>query len=252
MKRIVNIFLGILLAFTSCKKTAKQITAVSTKPQKIDVAEIKKERVAVLGIDVSHFQGVVDWEKVKKSGIQFCYAKATQGKYFKDPKFKENQLNTKKAGLKHGAYHFYVANDDPKLQATSFLSSIQDINEGDMLPMLDLEQGGITGKIDISQFQKDVIIWLNIVEKQLGVKPIIYTNNPFGKTYLDNSIFANYKLWLAEYGVKKPRIPNTWKDNGWAIWQRSEKGKVSGAIGNIDHDILNEKLTIEDIMYVKK
>lgn len=206
----------------------------------------------ILGIDVSHFQGNVEWERIKEHNISFAYAKATQGISFKDPKFRENQINTKQAGLKHGSYHFYLTNEDPVKQAEHYLSTIQDIDEGQMLPMLDLEEGGIRGKVIIENFQKDVLVWLHLVEDKLGVKPIIYTNNPFGNKYLDHPEFANYHLWLAEYGVKEPRIPKAWEKKGWAIWQRSEKGKLDGAHGDLDHDVVNQTYTLKDLTHNPK
>ena len=101
----------------------------------------------LLGIDVSHFQGDVNWDKIKEHNISFAYAKATQGTSFKDPKFKENQKNTKQAGLKHGSYHFYLTNEDPIKQAEHYINTIEDLDEGHMLPMLDLEEGGIKGTV---------------------------------------------------------------------------------------------------------
>ncbi|MGB0177891.1 MAG: GH25 family lysozyme, partial [Owenweeksia sp.] len=79
------------------------------------------------------------------------------------------------------------------------------------------------------------------VESKLNVKPIVYTNHPFGNQYLDHPDFANYDLWIAEYEVAEPKIPNAWKDKGWLIWQRSERGEVEGAVGNVDHDLYNPK-----------
>lgn len=206
----------------------------------------------ILGIDVSHFQGDVDWNRIKKCNISFAYAKATQGTSFKDPKFKENQRNTKQAGLKHGSYHFYLTNEDPVKQAHHYINTIQSLDEGQMIPMLDLESGGIRGKIVVDKFQKDVLIWLKIVEKKLGVKPIIYTNNPFGNAYLNHPEFSKYHLWLAEYRVKKPRIPKVWKNKGWTIWQRSEKGKLDGVHGDVDHDLVNEVYTLKDLTHKGK
>ena len=203
----------------------------------------------ILGIDVSHFQGDVNWVKIKEQNVAFAYAKATQGSSFVDPKFKENQKNTKKAGLKHGSYHFYLTNEDPVKQAEHYLNTIQDLDEGQMLPMLDLEQGGIKGTVVKDKFQRDVLLWLKTVEEKLGVRPIIYTNNPFSNEYLDHPEFSNYHLWLAEYGVKEPRIPKTWQKKGWAIWQRSERGKLDGVHGDVDHDIVNRTYTLKDLTH---
>ncbi|RZS99032.1 glycoside hydrolase family 25 protein [Aquimarina brevivitae] len=231
MKNLVILCLLLSIVTPSCKDT------------------YKPEQGPILGIDVSHFQGEVDWKTIKNHNISFAYAKATQGTHFVDPKFKENQKNTKLADLKHGSYHFYISNENPALQAEHYIKTIQDLEEGQMLPMLDLEMGGMKGSVSIAQFQEDVIKWLTIVEEKLGARPIIYTNNPFANKYLDHPKFAKYHLWLAEYGVKNPRTPKTWKQKGWAIWQRSEKGTITGAHGQVDHDIVNETYSLKDLTH---
>ncbi len=205
------------------------------------------------GIDVSHYQGDIDWSKVKKSGIDFCYSKATQGTSFKDPKFDKNRENTHKIELLHGAYHFYVSNEDAKKQAEWFLKNLDGETNIDMLPVLDLEQASIKGTISKDKLVTDIFLWLHTVEKALGVKPMIYTNNPFANKYLTDPKFAKYYLWLAEYGVKHPKTPHTWKEKGWVIWQRSEKGLVSGVKEkNVDHDISNENYSLNDLTYKLK
>lgn len=210
----------------------------------------KKNKEIFYGIDVSHHQGDIDWKKVEESGVHFCYMKASQGVHFKDPKYSENRKNTRKIGLLHGAYHFYVSNHDAKQQAEWFLKCIGDEKGVDMLPVIDLEQGSIKGKASKSHLVSEIFTWLNTVEKALGVKPMIYTNNPFANTYLTDPKFAEYHLWLAEYEIEKPRTPHTWEKKGWQIWQRSEKGFVLGVKGkNVDHDILNKNYDLEDLSY---
>ncbi|MFT6962897.1 MAG: lysozyme [Flammeovirgaceae bacterium] len=260
MRRTLFFLLASLLfCISSCNNEKQQSAGEVTKEdstKKISNVEIKehatKDTSPVIGIDVSHFQGNIDWIKIKQSGVQFCYAKASQGNYFKDLKFQENKHNTEKADLVHGAYHFYMTNEDPKKQAMLFLSCLDKEITNQMLPMLDLEGGSIKGEIDIEAIQKNVMIWLTTVEEALGVKPIIYTNNPFANTYLKNPEFANYKLWLAEYGVEKPRTPHTWRNQGWVIWQRSPNGFVDGSKGDIDHDILAESQSLEELIFSKK
>lgn len=198
----------------------------------------------VLGIDVSHFQGEVEWKKIRKAGITFTYAKATQGENYHDPKFPANWKGAQKAGLYRGAYHFYMVGQDPVQQALSFINRIGTLEKGDLPPMLDLEQACIPKghRMETEVFQQNVKKWLDQVEKELGMRPIIYTNRPFANDYLDHPDFSRYKLWMAEYGVRKPRLPKTWSKAGWTIWQRSPKGAVEGEVGNVDHDILNGSL----------
>ena len=155
--------------------------------------------------------------------------------------------------MAHGAYHFYETHADPVEQAHHFVSVVQGQNEGSMLPVLDLEQASIKGEVkDIPKLQKDILTWLRVVEEKLGVQPMIYTNNPFGNKYLGHPNFEKYHLWLAEYGVKTPRIPKTWKNKGWSIWQRSEKGSEPGFKEDFDHDIVHENYTLKDLQFPVK
>lgn len=217
--------------------TAEETPAEPTIPQ---------HRGPILGIDVSHFQGDVNWGEIKTDTMLFGYAKCTEGSGYTDPKFTENITNIRSAQLAAGGYHFYMAADDAEEQANHYLSTLGELKSGDMPPMLDLEGGGVKDdpNLDIEKFQADVILWLNTVEEKTGIQPIIYTNRPFGDKYLTNSEFAKYDLWIAEYGVEKPELPTTWADKGYTIWQRSSHAKEEGVKGNVDQDIFNG--TIEE------
>ena len=195
------------------------------------------------GIDVSHYQGDVDWKAVKAADYSFAFAKCTGGLTFNDPKFQTNWKGIAAAGMLRGAYHFYYNNDDPVKQAEHFLSSLSSLNAADLPPVLDLEGGGIIDKnLSIEDYQRDVLRWLCFVEDRLGRKPIIYTGPSFGNKYLDNAEFATYDLWLAEYGVSTPKVPNVWADKGLAIWQNASDAVVSGIKGKTDHDLFNGTL----------
>lgn len=215
---------------TETPPTAKVITAAKPNVQPAE---------PILGLDVSHFQGEVNWAQIEKDGIHFTYAKATQGQGYTDPMFQNNLKGMRASKLYAGAYHFYVSGDDPVKQANNFLTSLPELKTWDMAPMLDLEQGGWTTGTDIATFQANIKIWLKIVEEKLGIKPIIYTNNPFAKSYLQSDDFSQYDLWIAEYGVEKPKVPEPW--TSWKIWQRSEKGTYQGLSDgeNVDHDLFN-------------
>jgi lysozyme len=155
-----------------------------------------------LGIDVSHFQGKINWEEIKQNNITFAYAKATEGHTYVDPKFNLNWKNMSSANIAKGAYHFYTTSSNGITQAQHYINTVKEISKGDLPPVLDLEQGGLMDKVTIEEYQNEVISWLNEVETKFGVKPIIYTNNPFANTYLNKPHFANYVLWIAEVWCK--------------------------------------------------
>ncbi|UCH94112.1 MAG: glycoside hydrolase family 25 protein [Candidatus Aminicenantes bacterium] len=188
----------------------------------------------IKGIDVSHFSGSVDWQKVKPAGYTFAFAKATEGVDFMDPTFQDHWQEIKKAGLIRGAYHFYVTEDDPELQADFFIKNVS-LRPGDLLPALDIESIGKGTKPGLVQRLKK---FLGILEKHYGVKPIIYTGPKFWNSHL-NDHFGAYPLWIAEYGVNEPVNPKGWKE--WHLWQWKENATVPGVEKGADLSIFNHK-----------
>lgn len=188
------------------------------------------------GIDVSHFQGTVSWTQVKQAGILFAFAKATDGVTYVDPQFATNWAAIKEAGLLRGAYHFFEPADDAVQQAEFFLSTVQ-IETGDLPPVLDVEKIGSSSEA----LWQGVQTWLEQVEAGTGVQPILYMSPGFANEYGAPSSLAAYPLWIAEYGVDQPALPDGW--TSWLIWQYSETGSVTGVVGNVDRDKLNGPVT---------
>ncbi|HAD97528.1 MAG TPA: glycosyl hydrolase family 25 [Cryomorphaceae bacterium] len=235
--------IGLMLACnnpSSTDNSKKEDTTTANQEKAVTPPPAPTKTGPVLGIDVSHFQGDINWQEIKAARLDFAYDKATQGEDYKDPDYLHNREGAHAVGLIHGGYHFYVAGDNPDKQAANFLSAVT-YEEGDMPPVLDLEQGGMKPGINTKTYQQNVLKWLQTVESKLNVRPVVYTNHPFGNQYLDHPDFAKYDLWIAEYEVDTPQIPNAWKNEGWLIWQRTERGKVEGAVGNVDHDLYSPK-----------
>jgi lysozyme len=184
------------------------------------------------GIDVSHFQGNVDWKKVAASGISFAFVKATQGAHFTDPKFKENWAGTRAAGVLRGAYHFLDPSVDGKKQAAHFLATAK-LGTGDLLPAVDVEKIGAGGAVEL---RNNLMAFLAEVHKVSGHHAIIYISPAFWNEHIAAGTKAPWKnpLWVAEYGVSKPRTIDGLPS--WSIWQHSRKGSVSGIEGKVDLD----------------
>ena len=183
------------------------------------------------GIDISNWQGDVDWRKVKGDGIRFAYMQATQGLHFIDPNYGENAKGIDAAGLPYGAYHFFRPNHDPEAQAKLFLKQTEG-KRGVLPPMLDVE---VSGGQSAEQIGKRAKRWLEIVEQAVGCRPLVYSYGSFWEKNLRESL-ADYPLWLAEY-ASKPRLP-AGKDR-WVLWQYSQKGRVAGVKGAVDLDYFN-------------
>ena len=179
------------------------------------------------GIDVSHYQGSIDWQQVVQAGIQFVFVKATQGITYVDPQFQTNWQGAKAAGLPRGAYHFFEPDDDPGLQFQNFLAALGD-DPGELPPVLDVEAHG-----DAAQILAGVQTWIALAEAALGRQVILYTSPGYWKN-LGAPGLPGQPLWIAEYGVSAPKVPDGWTD--WTLWQHSQSGTVAGIQGAVDLD----------------
>ncbi len=186
------------------------------------------------GIDVSHYQGQVNWDAVRAAGCAFAFAKATESEGVTDPYFAANWSGMKAAGLARGAYHFFRPAGDAARQAAHFLSTVQ-FAPGDLPPVLDVET---SDNVSNSALVGGVQLWLDAVEPVAGVTPIIYTAASFWNAHLNNQ-FAAYPLWIAHYtNAPAPSpLPAGWTD--WAFWQYSQSLHINGVNGASDHDYFN-------------
>ncbi|WP_462253865.1 glycoside hydrolase family 25 protein [Ferruginibacter sp.] len=187
------------------------------------------------GIDVSRYQAAIDWEAVrdmqdKNIKIGFAFMKATEGLGNVDGTFRRNWFKAREAKITRGAYHFFIASKSGKAQAENFIQTVT-LTKGDMPPVLDIEQTYGASVTDIQQRTKD---WLQMIEKQYKVKPIIYTNVDFYQNFLAGK-FDDYPIWVAHYLVKdKPRIKRE-----WLFWQHNETGRVNGIDAYVDFNVFN-------------
>jgi lysozyme len=205
-------------------------------------------RYEIHGIDVSHHNESIDWQKVKNSTddnikIDFCFIKATEGTDLKDSDFQKNWQGAKKVGLTAGAYHFFVPSSDPTLQAKNFIQSVS-LEKGDFVPVLDFEIHGKNKSVR-KNLTKNAKIWLEIIEKHYGVKPIIYTNGYIYNTYIKEN-FENYPLWISDYDSQK--LSHFGEDANILIWQHSTNGHLDGIKGNVDFNVfIGSKYHFDDI-----
>ena len=177
------------------------------------------------GVDLSHWNGEIDWPALKKTNITFIFMKATQGVTYVDHAFERNWITAKNYGFYRGAYHFYTPKDDPTTQAKHFLSVVKP-EKGDILPVLDIE---IAHGEDPEQLRKDIAIWIDTVKAAIGRYPIIYTDRGFWDQSIDTS-FNHCPLWIAEWDNKHaPYLPKGW--NKWVFWQYTNAGTLEGIPG---------------------
>lgn len=186
------------------------------------------------GIDVSYYQGNIDWSAVAQAGVVFSFIKATEGTLTIDPQFHANWNGAHAAGLLRGAYHFYHPGADPHQQAEHFLNVAQ-IGPGDLPPVLDIETPG-----EASEIIAGIQVWLAAVEHRTGKTPILYTDPGFWAT-LKTPGFGRFPLWIAEYGVVEPTVPTGW--SAWTFWQFSEAMSIQGIKGFVDFDVFQGTLS---------
>lgn len=190
----------------------------STEPLKEKKSTITGQHI--IGIDISRHQGVVNFDKVKSTGVSFIFVRATDGVTYQDPTYRENFLSAKKLGITVGAYHFYETNDDPVAQITNFTDIVM-LRPGDLPPVVDIER--LHNKNDINVVA-NLKRFLDGIENHYGVKPIIYTGLNFSNKHLTE--FGEYPLWVAEYRKGELTLPKGWTH--WTFWQHSQSGKIDG------------------------
>lgn len=199
------------------------------------------------GIDVSYYQGNVDWAKVKSGGQSFAFVRVSDGVNYPDSKFTANWPAMKNAGIVRGVYQYFRPTQDVQAQVDLLFAKLNaagGLKPGDLPPVLDLETDGGLAASTVVARAKD---WLAKVEAKIGVKPIVYTA-AFMSTTIGTS-FTGYPLWVANYGATCPLMPSGWSN--WNIWQHSDSGSVSGVSGPVDSNHFNgdsaalQKLTLQ-------
>lgn len=191
---------------------------------------VTADSVTYRGIDVSHFQGSVDWAAARAGGIVFGFAKATEGRSEVDPEFAANWSAMREAGVVRGAYHFFDPDVDAEAQADHFIATVQ-LAPGDLPPALDIE---VTDGVSRAGIDADIRVWLQKVEAAYGVTPIVYSDVSFLEDYLASG-FSAYPLWIARYSDDAPDAPGDW--DAWTFWQWSQSGTVAGVSGAVDRDV---------------
>jgi lysozyme len=188
----------------------------------------------IKGIDVSHWQGTINWGEVAKAGVKFVFIKATEGtSYSKLSYFKENAPLALAAGLKVGAYHYakFATVAEAKAEAAYFLDSISSFALNYPV-VLDLEEN--KKKANKKTLTDAAIAFLAAIEKA-GYTAMLYTGKYFLENDLDESRLKNYAFWIARYNRTLGRSTD--------IWQHSDSGKVSGISTKVDLNIAYRDFT---------
>ncbi|MGX8713928.1 MAG: glycoside hydrolase family 25 protein [bacterium] len=190
------------------------------------------------GIDVSKFQGTVNWSKVvKDSTIRFVYIRATEGTSIVDPQYKTNIAKAKKAGLLVGSYHVYSSKTTAYQQMANMRKVVKK-KEQDLIPVLDIE-GHHSGRLNMARVDK----LLELMENEYGIKPMIYTSEHVYKTHFAGKKYRKYHIFIANYRGS-PTVRYT-------LWQYTETGHCKGITGFVDYSKFNRNHSLSDIKMPK-
>lgn len=193
------------------------------------------------GIDVSHYQGSINWREVaKERNILYAYIKATEGTNLVDNTYHTNLRGARKAGLRVGAYHFFNPNANAREQFRNF-STVVKLKEQDLIPIIDIEH---RGKSPLPEFRNRLKQFLQMVERHYGVRPILYTSRDFYNKYLSGP-FTHYKYMIARY---HPDIPQLCDNAAFVMWQYSATSRIRGIRGNVDRSCMMDNYTLSDIL----
>ncbi|MEM9667467.1 MAG: GH25 family lysozyme [Pseudomonadota bacterium] len=193
---------------------------------------VAPERSYLQGVDVAHYQGHIDWAELAGDDTAFAYIKATEGVSLIDPRFEDNWAGARRVGLLRGAYHFFTSCQTGRDQAQHFLAVVPD-SDGVLPPVLDVEQNKpCTDYADTDLPMTDAVTeFLDAVEAERGVRPVIYTNKRFYNEHFSGSL-AHEAYWLRSLNGEPDYGPGS-----WLFWQYTDKGRRRGISGSVDLNV---------------
>jgi len=202
-------------------------------------ARVCPQGATTRGIDVSYYEGSINWTTVHGSGIEFAFIRVSDGTGFHDPKFASYWAAAKSAGVIRGAYQFFRPNQNVIAQADLLIAAVGgSYTVGDLPPVIDVEATGGLGPAAVASKVRQ---WVDHVKAVLGVDPIVYTGKYFWRDQVGGpTSFAGNPLWIAQYTSLCPDLPAPWPV--WTFWQNSETGTVPGITGHVDTDKFNGSL----------
>ena len=195
--------------------------------------ESNPDQWEVFGVDVSSYQGVVDWPVLAAQGVDFAFIKATEGSTLRDGRFADNWTGAQAAGVRVGAYHFLSYDTPGEIQADNFIDLVP-VTEGALPPVVDIEfYGDYLEQPPEKEHVRSILDPLmERLEAHYGVKPILYVTSRSYYLYLAGSGYGEYPIWCSSPTVF-PLVP------GWDFWQYSHTARLEGYDGSQDRIDLN-------------
>ena len=200
------------------------------------------------GIDVSAYQGNINYIKVKDNDIDVVYIKSSEGDYLVDPEFRNNYEQAKLNGLNIGFYHFLRArNNEEAIREAEFFSNVISGTEPNCRLAMDFE---VFGNLSVDEINSISRAFLEKVKELTNKELVIYSNSYDAINIFGEELAKDYPLWVAQYGVREPSNNGKW--NNWIGFQYSDEGKVSGVNGSVDLDRFTEDIFLTNQQEIPK
>ena len=191
------------------------------------------ERYPVQGIDISHHQGAIDWDALKRRHVRFVYMKASEGGDHVDTRFAGNWRAARRAGIARGAYHFFTLCKPGLAQAHNFMRTVP-VDSQAMPPAIDLEFGGnCKRRPEKAAVLRELTAFLAAIERRYDKKPILYVTRDFHDRYLTGAL-ADYGFWIRRIYFR-PDLPG----RPWLFWQFHDRGSRAGITGRVDLNVFH-------------
>ena len=190
-------------------------------------------RYPIRGVDVSHYQGEIDWNALAAQDIQFAYIKATEGSTYVDEHFAENYREARQTEIRVGAYHFFSFDSSGVTQAENFIETVE-AYDGMLPPVVDVEFYGnkAADPPDSEEVRSQLQAYLDAVEEAYGMRPVIYATYESWELYI-KEMFDGYPLWIRDIW-NQPR-----SSVDWTLWQYTNRGRLKGFSGEEPYVDLN-------------
>ena len=196
------------------------------------------------GIDVSHYQHNINWKEASQDPkVGYVYIKATEGRDHVDATYDYNLREARRNGIKAGSYHFFRPNVSAAEQFRNF-TKIVNKNNQDLIPLIDVE---VTGGVSVTTMHTCLQEFLQLITKEYGKKPLIYTGkNFYNKYFAPYSVYKSYSFMIAQYTNDEPVLNN---NDDYLIWQYTGAGSVNGVRGHVDQSRFHGRHSINEILY---
>jgi len=241
LRKFLTLFLALFLsACTGGPQTVLDVSLAVTNPQfgdhdPVEWESYRPEQYPVHGIDVSKWQGNIDWRKAKRGGVAFAFIKATEGGDHLDSKFRENWDGAGQAGVPRGAYHFFYFCRPAAEQARWFMRNVPK-DPKSLPPVLDMEWNGKSEckyRPRPEKIRREMRTFLNMMQRHYGKKPLVYTTVDF---YADNNLgsMRDVEFWLRSVAAHPTEV---YPGQRWSFWQYTGTGKIPGINGKTDINV---------------